>query len=251
MSQTLQSQRLQMSPPSLSIIIPCYNEEAVVSEVLSCLCENMKLACLTKVISSVQIIVVDDASVDGTAKALAAWPQVEVIRMGSRSGYGAALKAGFWAARGEMIGFLDMDRTYHPSELLHFLNSMRETGADLVLGDRLLTREGMPRVRRIGNLFFSFLARVLHGCQIRDVCTGYRVFRRALLKDVCAIKENGLNFSLAMTIWAVQSGHLIKEIPISYQKRIGSSKLSVSSDGLRFLITLLSRILWRFSLNSQ
>ena len=85
-----------------------------------------------------------------------------------------------------------------------------------------------------------FLAKVLYGSQLEDVCSGYRLFHRRHLNDILQIPEDGLDFSIYLTLKMLMNKVSIKQIPIQYDVRLGESKLSVVQDGMAFLRVLLA-----------
>jgi glycosyltransferase involved in cell wall biosynthesis len=226
-------------PISLSIVLPCHNEAHAIVAVLQRLADTLSNLQRQGQISSSQIVVVDDASTDSSRALLGQFPQVQVWTLARRSGYGAALKAGFRLCHGDAVVFLDMDDTYDARDLPQFLTALDNT--DMVMGERFSRGQGMPLARRLGNHLFSALIRVLYGRPLRDACTGFRMMRRSLLPQVCSLPENGLNFCLALTIWSLREELACVEVPIAYHLRKGSSKLSVSADGCRFLWTILTK----------
>jgi hypothetical protein len=163
---------------------------------------------------------------------------VRLIRHATNKGYGAALKTGFNAARGDLLAFLDADGTYPPE---HFPALCREAlaGADLVVGSR---RSGaaseMPLVRRVGNLLWSNLVTLLGNHRVADPASGMRVFRREALERLYPLPD-GLNLTPVMSTRAVHEGVRLVEVPIPYKERVGRSKLSVARDGMRFLQTIV------------
>ena len=223
-------------PSVLSVVIPAYNEAdgiaAIVERVLAVRPE------LTRVGVDLELVVVDDGSADRTAEIVTACPGVRLVRHPTNKGYGAALKTGFNAARGDLLAFLDADGTYPPES---FPDLCREAlaGADLVVGSRRSGADSeMPPVRRVGNLLWSSLVTLLGNHRVVDPASGMRVFRREVLERLYPLPD-GLNFTPVMSMRAVHEGVHLVEVPISYRERVGRSKLSVVHDGMRFLQTII------------
>jgi glycosyltransferase involved in cell wall biosynthesis len=224
-------------PPTLSVVIPAYNEEngiaAIVDRVLA-----VRPALGEVGVADLELIVVDDGSADRTAAIVQGYDNVQLVRHPANRGYGAALKTGFCAASGALVGFLDADGTYPPE---HFPALCREAlkGADLVVGSR---RSGaaseMPAVRRLGNFVWSNLVSLLSSRRVIDPASGMRVFRREAFDHMCPLPD-GLNFTPVMSSRAAFEDLKLVEIPIPYKERVGRSKLSVVRDGLRFLQTIV------------
>jgi glycosyltransferase involved in cell wall biosynthesis len=227
-------------PSVLSVVIPAYNEEdgiaAIVERVLAVRPE------LAGVGVDLEMVVVDDGSADRTAEMVAACPEARLVRHSTNRGYGAALKTGFNAARGDLLGFLDADGTYPPES---FPDLCREAlaGADLVVGSRRSGAESeMPVVRRVGNLLWSNLVTLLGNHRVVDPASGMRVFRREALERLYPLPD-GLNFTPVMSTRAIHEGVRLVEVPIPYKERVGRSKLSVVHDGMRFLQTIIWTVL--------
>jgi hypothetical protein len=222
----------------LSVVIPAYNEEQgiaeIVERVLSIHPELNKNG-----VDDLELIVVDDGSQDETANVAAGYSGVNLARHPTNRGYGAALKTGFSMARGNLLGFLDADGTYPPE---HFPNMCRvalDEHVDLVVGSRMSGAESeMPLVRRIGNLVFANLVSLLGNHRISDSSSGMRVIRRDVLPRLYPLPD-GLNFTPVMSTRALHEEICWREIPIPYKERVGCSKLSVVHDGVRFLQTIV------------
>ncbi|MBC7236503.1 MAG: glycosyltransferase family 2 protein [Chloroflexi bacterium] len=222
---------------TLSVVIPAYNEEngigAIIERVLAIKPDLAQVG-----IADLEVIVVDDGSSDRTAEIAQAYPQVRLIRHETNKGYGAALKTGFRAARGELLGFLDADGTY-PPESFPKLCAEALQGADLVVGSRRSGNDSeMPVVRRVGNFLWSHLVSLLSNYRVVDPASGMRVFRSSVFQQLCPLPD-GLNFTPVMSTRAVHEGLRMIEVPISYEERAGRSKLSVVRDGTRFLRTII------------
>ncbi len=228
---------LSRQPSVLSVVIPAYNEEAGIGAIVNRVL-NARAALAEVGIDDLELIVVDDGSSDRTAQIVEEYPQVRLIRHPVNKGYGAALKTGFGAARGDLLAFLDADGTY-PAEYLPQLCVCALEGADLVVGSRRSgSNSEMPLVRRVGNLIWSTLVSLLSNHRVIDPASGMRVFRRAVFECLCPLPD-GLNFTPVMSTRAVHEGLRMVEVPISYQERTGASKLSVVRDGTRFLHTII------------
>ncbi len=218
----------------LSIVIPAYNEEGAIRVVLDRV-QAIGPALREAGLTEWEVIVVDDGSRDRTVEMVAAYPEVRLIRHPVNRGYGAALKTGFAHARGEWLAFLDADATYPPEALPELYRIAIASGADLVVGSRMGRADSeMPFVRRIGNLGFAFLLRVLGGVAVRDSASGMRLLRREILERLYPLPD-GLNFTPAMSARAIYENVRVVEAPIPYRERLGQSKLHPLHDGIRFL----------------
>lgn len=218
---------------TLSIVIPAYNEEdgieAVMRRVLS-----IRPALAEAGVADMELIVVDDGSRDRTAELVAATPGVRLLQHRRNGGYGAALKTGFAAARGEWIGFLDADGTYPPESFPDLCRIALAQDADIVIGSRMAGAESrMPLVRRVGNFIFARLVSLVSAQRITDSASGMRVFKKAILDRIYPLPD-GLNLTPVMSTRALHEGLKMVETPIPYSERAGRSKLNVVRDGVRF-----------------
>ena len=218
----------------LRIVIPAYNEEAGIGDIIY----RIKNTC-----PEAELIVVDDHSADNTGQ-IATDCGAHVIRNEHNLNYGGALKVGFSCQISsdhqiKYIGFLDADGTYPPEKIPELYQQCKIAGNDIAVGSRFLGKnEGMPLQRKVGNRIFAFLITVYTGKKITDSASGLRVFKASLVtlfKDL----PNGLNLTPAMSVNALFAGLTYAEIPIDYAKRAGHSKLSSLKDGYRFLQVIM------------
>jgi len=222
----------------LSVVIPAFNEEGGIAQIIErVLSIRPRLA--EAGVDDLELIVVDDGSRDRTAEIAARYPRVCLIRHTVNQGYGAALKTGFSHARGNLLGFLDADGTYPPEHFPELCKVALKEGTDLVIGSRMAGEESeMPVVRRIGNLIFANLVSLLGNHRVSDSASGMRVIRREALPRLYPLPD-GLNFTPVMSTRALHEEIRWLEVPIPYKERVGRSKLNVVRDGMRFLRTII------------
>lgn len=226
---------------TLSIVIPAYNEEDGIAEIVTRVL-NVKGELKKVGIDDLELIVVDDGSRDRTVAIVESISDVRLIRHLKNKGYGAALKTGFAYARGELIGFLDADGTY-PPEYFPKLCEQVLAGSDLVIGSRMAgAKSEMPLTRRIGNVFFAGFITLLGRQRITDSASGMRVFRKEVLEKVYPLPD-GLNLTPIMSTRALHEQVKMTEIPIPYSERVGRSKLSVIRDGSIYLQSITWTVL--------
>jgi hypothetical protein len=223
---------------TLSVVIPALNEEdgiALIVERVLATRESLK----TVGVSGLEVIVVDDGSVDGTSRLVQQMADVQVVRHPVNQGYGAAIKTGFGRAKGELLAFLDADSTYPPEYFARLCEAIIRDGADVAIGSRRSGGESkMPPIRRLGNLIWSSLLSVIGNEVVQDPASGMRVLRRSCLQQLYPLPD-GLNFTPVMSTRSLHEGLKVVETPIPYAERSGRSKLSVVRDGTRFLQTIL------------
>jgi hypothetical protein len=223
---------------TLSVVIPALNEEDGISGILRQVLATRD-ALEAAGVSALEVIVVDDGSVDATARIVEETPGVKLIRHPVNRGYGAAIKSGFRGATGELLAFLDADSTYPPECLPGLCAVAIRENADVVIGSRRSgTETGMPLIRRIGNLFWSSLLSLIGSEKVQDPASGMRVVWRRCLPQIYPLPD-GLNFTPVMSTRSLHEGLKVVEVPIPYRERSGRSKLSVVRDGVRFFYTIV------------
>jgi glycosyltransferase involved in cell wall biosynthesis len=221
---------------NVSLVIPAMNEERNIGWVLTHLPASID-----------EVILVDGNSTDDTvAISRAAWPDIRVVGQ-ERPGKGCALRAGFAAARGDIIVMIDADCSMDPREIDRFLEMLDE-GYDLVKGSRFMEGGGtddMEAVRRWGNGVLRGLVNVLYGTRFTDLCYGYSAFRRDALERM-ALQADGFEIETEIVVRAIKSGLRIGEVASFEAPRAhGESKLNTWRDGQRVLRTLLRHRLTR------
>ncbi|MFM7535152.1 MAG: glycosyltransferase family 2 protein [Acidimicrobiales bacterium] len=221
--------------PVVSVVLPCLDEAGCVAEVVGEAFQAIADAGLTG-----EVVVADNGSQDGSPE-LAAAAGARVVHQPVR-GYGAALAAGFAAARGEVVVMADADRTYPLHRIGELVAPVRDGQADLVLGARWTgaTARTMPFLHRfVGTPALTFLVRRAGGPErLTDSQSGFRAFRRTGLGEL-DLRSTGMEFASEMLIAAGRSGWAVREIPTGYRSRIGESKLDTFRDGWRHLKTIL------------
>lgn len=218
---------------TLSVVIPAYNEQdgirSIMERVLAVRDPLREVG-----IDDLELIVVDDGSADRTPDLVRAQEGATLVQHARNGGYGAALKTGFAAAKGEWIGFLDADGTYPPEYFPAMVEAAQRENADLVIGSRMAGADSqMPRTRRIGNLIFARLVNIISAANITDSASGMRIFKKSILPSLYPLPD-GLNLTPVMSTRALHESLTMVEVPIPYSERIGRSKLSVVHDGMRF-----------------
>lgn len=219
--------------------MPCFNEEAAIPLVLPRLIDSLNQLVRCQRISQYEVIVVNDQSTDNSLALLQQFEQIKIVQTEKcPRGYGRALKRGFTQASGDWIGFLDVDNSYRPEDLPSFIDEIEKGSSFFIMGARDFSELGMSWVRGLGNWSYKVLAQKLYGSSLKDVCSGYRFFHKKHLDDVLSVPEEGLDFSIHLTLKMLSRTSIV-QIPIQYDPRLGKSKLSVIRDGLAFLKVLL------------
>jgi len=231
----------------LLIAIPALNEEDSIESIISrCLTARDSIIAGSPV-EKVEITVISDGSTDRTVELAQRYTdQVKLLEFPTNRGYGAAIKEAWRQSDAELLGFLDADGTCDPAFFGPLCRALFEQGADVVIGSRMNRHSKMPLIRRLGNLIFALILRVLSSRPVRDTASGMRVVRRSSLRKVFP-PPDGLHFTPAMSARALlDRGVRIAEIDMAYHERQGESKLRVWKDGTRFLRVILeSAFLYR------
>lgn len=218
---------------TITVIIPCLNEEQGIEKVLRRLPEFVD-----------QCIVVDNGSTDRTSD-VALSLGAEVIREDVR-GYGRAYKRGFKDATGSIIVTLDGDHSYPAEALAYLLEAFLHLEVDFLNTSRFPVRDrhAMSLKHKLGNLVLSFAMSVLYFRWVRDSQSGMWVFRRSVL-DHMKLVSDGMAFSEEIKIEALKSDRIrFEEISIQYTSRLGEIKLNPWRDGFHNLWFLVKK---RFS----
>src|SRR3954451_23806833 len=216
--------------PTVTVVIPTLNEERNVGWVLKRLPSEVD-----------EVIVVDGRSTDGTiAAALRARPDTIIVRERT-PGKGAALRAGFAAARGDYVVMIDADGSMHPAEIERFVDALR-SGCDFVKGSRFATGGGtadMSRIRKLGNDALRTAVNILYRTDFTDLCYGFIGFRRERLPAL-RLGSQGFEIETEMIVRAVVASLRISEVASFEAARLhGESNLNAWRDGRRALRTLL------------
>ena len=211
------------------VIIPTYNERDNVTRIIERVLETD---------ARFETLIVDDASPDGTAEAVAvvaaANPRVHLLKRAGKLGLGTAYIAGFrWALERDYQYVLEMDAdfSHDPAFLPRLLAAIAD--CDVVLGSRYLDGRAnvvnWPMTRLLMSYFANVYARAVTGLPVWDLTGGFKCFRRKVLEaiNLHAVKSNGYAFQIEMTFRAWKLGFRVVEIPIVFSDRMeGSSKMS-------------------------
>ncbi|HSL82354.1 MAG TPA: glycosyltransferase family 2 protein [Thermoanaerobaculia bacterium] len=226
-----------MAPPVVDVVIPARNEEASLPLVLR------DLAGLPEGVVR-RVVVADNGSVDGTARV--AREGGAVVVDAPRPGYGSACLAGLAWLRAhrppEVVAFLDADHSDHPEELPRVVAPIARGESDLVIGSRILGRREpgalLPQARA-GNLVACLLIRLLYRHRYTDLGP-FRAIRWQALERL-GMADPDFGWTAEMQVKALRHGLRVAEVPVSYRRRVGVSKITGTVKG-----TVLAgyKILW-------
>ena len=204
----------------LSVVIPAFNEVETIEKVLGRVANAPLPADV-----GLEIVVVDDASTDGTQAKLeelaaSGAPAFKLVQHERNQGKGAALRSGFAAAQGDFVLVQDADLEYHPRDYPVLLQPLLEEDADVVYGSRFLG--GPHRVLFFwhfqGNKLLTLMSNMLTDLNLSDMETGYKVFRKEVL-DNLTLHSNRFAIEPEMTAKVAKQQVRIFEVPISYSGR--------------------------------
>jgi glycosyltransferase involved in cell wall biosynthesis len=228
---------------SVSIIVPAYNEERTIVQIL----QDVR----TQVISDVhfEVIVVDDGSRDQTIRLLEANPQLydKLIKQPKNGGKGMAVLAGLRAANGQYILFQDADLEYSPSHYASLIYPVQNFGAQIVIGSRFRGTQ-YSRVQffwhRLGNGALTFLFNILFNTTFTDIYTGYLMYKRDLL-DPDELVSMGWEQQAEILCRIVPRARVIYEVPVNYQGRdYAEGKKITALAGIPAVLMILRRRLF-------
>jgi glycosyltransferase involved in cell wall biosynthesis len=198
----------------LSVIIPVYNESESIKVILKRV-QDQNLAH--------EIIAVDDGSKDGTRdilKELDGKDGVRVILHEHNKGKGAAVRTGMEAAQGDVLIIQDADLEYDPRDIPSLLQPIEEGVADVVYGSRFLGRARRVTMfwHQVANQMLTFMTNILYDTILTDMETGYKVFRREVLKGMI-LRANSFDFEPEFTAKILKRKYRIYEVPITFNPR--------------------------------
>jgi dolichol-phosphate mannosyltransferase len=224
--------------PALSLVIPAYNEAAVIARAIA-----EAEAALSLHFERFEVLVVDDGSRDATAAevrmAMLDAPHTRLLRHEVNRGYGAALRTGFEAARFELVAFTDADCQFDLADLAKLARLTEE--APIAVGIRADRKD--PWKRRFLSWGYNVLARALLGTRVRDVDCALKVFRREVLAGLLP-ESRGFFVNTEMMTRARQLGLEVAEAPVTHRPRAGGASKVSLREVPRTARTLL-RFWWR------
>lgn len=227
----------------LSIIIPVFNEQATIEEIIEKV-KNSKINGLVK-----EIVVVDDGSSDNTRKVLAGIKDknLDVILHESNKGKGAAIKTGLSHATGDLFIIQDADLEYNPDDYECLISPIIEGKSEVVYGSRFIKyplkltgRKKTPMISHyFGNKLLTFLTNLLYGSSVSDMETGYKVFTRKVYESI-SLSSNRFDFEPEVTAQILKRGFKIEEVPITFKPRSYNQGKKISwRDGIKAIYVLL------------
>lgn len=216
----------------VTVVIPTLNEEKAIGEVVEGFVKK-----------GYRVVVIDGHSTDRTRE-IAKEKGAEVI-VQSGKGKGQAVAEAFELLDSDIIVLVDGDGTYLPEEVDRLLKPIMDGKADHVVGNRFANFEkgAFTRLNLFGNKVLNFFFRLAYGAELRDILSGYRALKKEVYKSV-ELKKQGFEVETELTVETLAKGFKIVEVPITYRKRGGKTKLNPLKDGFRIgktIYELMSR----------
>ena len=202
-----------MKRPALSLVFPAWNEASNLPALLA-----SALSIGTQLGVDFEIVIVDDGSADASRVVLDGWcrrdPRVRSVHHAENQGYGAALRAGLKAARGELVFFSDADLQFDLAEIRNLLDHADEF--EIVAGYRAPRRD--PWLRRAIAAVWGLLVRGLFDLRVRDIDCAFKVFHRSVLEAI-PIQSVGAFVNTEILVRARAAGFRIQQVPVSHRRR--------------------------------
>jgi glycosyltransferase involved in cell wall biosynthesis len=226
--------------PAVTVIIPAYNEEKTIRDVISDTTVVMNSLNLPY-----EIIIVDDGSTDKTGL-IASNCKVALLSNGKNRGKGYSFRKAWLYSHGDIVVTIDADGEHEPKEIPDLIGPLFN-GTDIVSGSRFLGSNVnvTSRINTLGNLFFNIAIMALTGKRVTDSQTGFRAMKRQVI-DELRLEADGYEIETEIIVKGLMNGFVFEEKPISCQRRRYSvSKLKLFSDGRKILKTILKSSLYK------
>lgn len=229
----------------LSIILPAYNEEQTIKQILESLPKD----------DSIEIIVIDDNSTDNSVievKKANNNRKIKLIKHKQNRGYGGAIITGIKQAKGVVIVTMDSDGQHCPQDLLKIVKPIFEGEADCTLGSRYLGRSyyNLPIKTRLGEAIIEKILQIGFGQKIMNNQNGFRAFNRQLVPFYVKAKYHGFTYATEMLIITLANRYKIKECPVKvYEREHGVSKINLIKLILNLLTCFVRYYFKKFKVN--
>lgn len=223
-----------MPQTSVSVIIPAYNEEKTIGNVI-----KETISIMDGQLMPYEVIVVNDGSTDQTGQ-VASKHKARVLSNEKNRGKGYSIRKALEQAQGDIIITIDSDGEHNPKEIPDLLDPVLG-GIDVVSGSRFMSENkyATTKLNRIGNFVFNTAILALTGNYITDSQSGFRAMRRKVLEEI-SLKSDGYEIETEITVKGLKNGFIFRERPITCKRRLFNvSKVKLVRDGTKILKTIL------------
>jgi polyisoprenyl-phosphate glycosyltransferase len=228
----------------VTVVLPCYNEEAHVMEEIERITRAMEASSY-----SYELLVIDDKSTDGTLAVLEAalprFPHMRLMPFRTNGGSGTARRIGTREAYGRVVVWTDADMTYPNERIPEFVDYLRDNpGVDQVVGART-TEQGTHKILRVpAKWVIRKVAEKLSSTKIPDLNSGLRAFRRDVSLPYLRLLPPGFSCVTTITMSFLSNQHPVDYLPIDYAKRAGTSKFHFVKDAYRYILQVLRMVMY-------
>jgi len=220
----------------ISIIIPAYNEENSIRDVIDEIyrvTNNHNLNC--------ELIVINDGSTDKTGEVVKQ-SKAKLIEHDENRGYGASLKTGIKKSAYDIVVITDADGTYPNEEIPNLVKYVKDY--DMVVGARTGQNAKIPLIRKPAKWAINKLANYLSETKIPDLNSGLRIMRKEVIERFLPLLPNGFSFTTTITLAMLTNSYSVKYVPIDYHKRVGKSKIRPIRDTLNFIQLIIRTVMY-------
>lgn len=233
-----------MNTQKITVLIPCYNEEQGITKVL----DHIPYQALNRLGFKCEVIVIDNNSSDKTAEVVKSKGAHVIFE--TAKGKGNAIRKGFDCIDCDTacVVMLDGDNTYDAREMVRLIAPISEDFCDVVVGSRLegkIAKNALKTQNRLASRIFTFLVRCFYGAHVTDVLSGYYAWRADVIREMRGhLESGGFNIEMEMISKMVKLAYSIYSVPISYNVRVGETKIKPIKDGLQIFATLFRNLFW-------
>jgi glycosyltransferase involved in cell wall biosynthesis len=226
---------MKNSAPCLSVVVPCYNEEATIVQILNRLLRQIEVG---------QVIIVDDNSIDSSRLLIESVndPRIMYLKNQENRGKGASVSRGLSMCIFPYILIQDADLEYSPEEIPRLLAPLIDGRADAVFGSRFLTYEARRALyywHRVGNSFLTILSNMFSNLDLTDMETGYKAMKLSFAQNL-NIQEKRFGIEPEITAKLSKMNARVYEVPISYQGRTYEEGKKITwKDGFRAIYAII------------